>query len=175
MKRLFYIALLSSCLLLSAGVFGLQAETYHSPQYGFAIDIPNDWERTQPKYARTLFSFAKMGPGENLNLNVYDAQSLTSIKQLSPRQMFHPFYDSLRISRKNYVYHNGTDSFKCIYTIKDRDLKRRLEGKYDLKYFVASWIKNGKQFTVTFTDSRVDFNGHLQIFERVIDSISYDN
>lgn len=173
MKRVLAVFLLFIFFPLLVGAIPLQAETYRSHQYGFSIDIPNDWNRTQPKSAKTLFSYAKMGSGENLNFNVFDAEGLTSIKQVSPQQMFHPIYDSIRISRKNYEMQNGSEIFKCIYTIKDRKLKRRLEGKYDLKYFTVSWIKNGKQFTATFTDSKAAFDDNLASFESIIESIEF--
>lgn len=69
------------------------AETFHSSLFGLSIDLPDDWSKRQPKYSRTLFKYAKLGSGENLNMNVLSAEGIASIKQVPLRQTFHPYYD----------------------------------------------------------------------------------
>ena len=137
------------------------AETLHSSLYGFSIDIPDDWSKRQPKKSWTLFTYAKLGSGENLNMNVLSAEGLSSIKQVPLRQTVHPYYDYVIIVQKTYENAQGTDFLNCIYKWKESDLKKKIEGKYRLQYYVFQWIRDEKLFTLTFTDSENNFTNNM--------------
>lgn len=150
------------------------AETLHSTLYGFSIEIPDDWSKTKPTKSWTLFTYAKLGSGENLNMNILNAQGLYSIKQVPLEQIFHPYYEYVTIMEKTYEISSGIDFFKCVYRWKESDLKKQVEGKYRLQYFVVQWIKDEKLFTLTFTDSEINFSKNVRTFKEIVDSIKFD-
>ena len=51
------------------------------------------------------------------------------------------------------------------------DVKKRLEGKYRLKYLLCQWINDEKMFTITFTDSEENFETNLPTFNEILNSI----
>jgi len=174
MKRILTLLIFVFTIVLPVGNHNSSAETFHSSLYGFSIDIPNDWSKRQPKKSWTLFTYAKLGSGENLNMNVLSAEGLSSIKQVPLRQTFHPYYDYVIIVQKTYENYQGTDLLHCIYKLKESDLKKKMEGKYRLQYYVFQWIFNEKLFTLTFTDSESNFTNNVQTFKKIIDSIQLD-
>ncbi|MBA2883166.1 hypothetical protein HNR65_003527 [Desulfosalsimonas propionicica] len=152
----------------------LEAKTLCSHEHGFSIDIPNDWAKRKPKQPQTLFSFAKMGAGQNLNINVLDAKGKASIKQIPLQQLFYPFYESIQIIEKKYINKDGMFLLTCIYELRNGNLKKRLEGAHNLKYLTASWIKDQKLFTITFTDSKAEFGNNLPAFKNILGSICFE-
>ena len=149
------------------------AETIFSNSYGFSIKVPDDWSKRQPKKPWTLFTYAKLGSGENLNINVLPAEGLSSIKQISLNKTFYPYYDYVEITQKRYEISQGTDFLNYIYKLKESELKRNVEGKYKLQYYVLQWIRNERLFTLTFTDSENNFPHNLPKFRKIIDSIRF--
>ena len=144
MKRIPILFVLVFFIIFLIGNHIVFAETIHSTLYGFSIDIPDDWSKRQPKRSWTLFTYAKLGSGENLNMNVLSAEGLSSIKQVPLSQIFHPYYDYLQIIETTYKNSHGTDFLNCIYKVKESDLKQQLEGKYRLQYYVFQWIIDEK-------------------------------
>jgi hypothetical protein len=175
MKKILTALLFFFTLVLLEGNHISFAETFHSQLYGFSIDIPDDWSRRQPKKPQTLFTYAKFGSGENLNMNVLSADGLSSIKQISLRQTFHPYYDYVIILQTMYENCQGTDFRHCIYKLKESDLKKKIEGKYKLQYYVFQWIQNERLFTITFTDSEDNFTDNLQTFKKIIMSFQIND
>jgi hypothetical protein len=151
------------------------AELFHSPLHGFSIEIPDDWSKRKPKKPWTLFVFAKLGSGENLNMNVLPARGLHSIKQVSLEQLMYPYYEHLKILQKSYETTNGTDFLKCIYKYNDGDLRKKLEGKYKLKHYCIQWIRGEKLYTLSFVDSEINFPRNIRRFIAVGNSIEFDN
>jgi hypothetical protein len=174
MKRILPLLIFAFTIVLSLGSYISFAENFHSSLYGFSLDIPNGWSKRQPKNSRTLFTYAKLGSGENLNMNVLNAEGLSSIRQIPLRQTFRPYQDYVIILQKVYKNFQDTDFRHCIYKLKESDLKRKIEGKYRLQYYLCQWIHNEKLFTLTFTDSENSFTNNLQEFKKIIDSIQID-
>lgn len=175
MKNIFPIFLFIFAIVLPVGCQIAIAETFHSSLHGFSIDIPDDWSKRKPKKSWTLFTYAKLGSGENLNMNVISAEGLFSIKQVPLRQTFHPYYDYVIIVQKAYENSQGTDFIHCIYKWKESEFKKKIEGKYSLQYYVLQWIRDEKLFTLTFAESENNFTINMQTFRRIIDSIQFDN
>jgi hypothetical protein len=148
------------------------AETIYSSLYGFSIDIPDDWSKRKPKKSWTLFSYAKLGSGENMNLNVLNADGLSSVKQITLSQTFHPYYDYVIILQKAYKKAYETDFLYCVYKLKESALKKKIEGKYKLQYYIVQWVTEEKLFTVTFTDSENNFPKNIDLFRKITDSIN---
>lgn len=173
MKRIITFVLLFFAINFLIGSHIAYAETLHSALYGFSIEIPDDWSKRKPTKSWTLFTYAKSS-GENLNMNILSAQGLYSIKQLPLEQIFRPYYEYVTIIEKTHKISSGIDFFKCIYKWKESDLKKKIEGKYRLQYFVVQWIKDEKLFTVTFTDSENNFPNNIKTFRKIADSIEFD-
>ena len=150
------------------------AGVFNSALYGFSIEIPDDWSRRKPTKSWTLFAYANLASGENLNMNVLNAEGIYSIKQVPLDQTFHPYFEYAIIIQKTYEIVSGIDFFKCIYKWKESDFKKKMEGKYRLQYYLVQWIKDEKLFTVTFTDSENNFQNNFQIFRKIADSIGFD-
>jgi hypothetical protein len=174
MKRILTLFIFVFTIVFPVGNHISFAETLHSSLYGFSIDIPDDWSKRQPKKSWTLFTYAKLGSGENLNMNVLSAEGLSSIRQVPLNQTFHPYYEYVIIVQENYENSQGTDFLNCIYKLKKSDLKKKIEGKYRLKYYVFQWIRGENLFTLTFTDSENNFTNNMQTFKKVFDSIHFD-
>ena len=88
-------------------------------------------------------------------------------------QTFHPYYEYVIIVKKSHENTQGTDFLHCIYKLKDSDLKKKIEGKYRLQYYVFQWIRDEKLFTLTFTDSENNFSNNIQTYRKIIDSIQF--
>jgi len=116
MKRLSFILIFLCIASFFIGSYEGSAETFRSELYGFTIKIPDDWVVRPPKKSWTLFTYAKLGSGENLNMNVFNAKGLHSIKKTSPKKTFYPYYEHIEILWKNYEKVDGIDVFKFIFT-----------------------------------------------------------
>ena len=173
MKKIsiFFILMFAIIILIRNNI--AFSENIYSSLYGFSIDIPDDWSKRQPKKSWTLFTFAKLGSGENLNLNILNAEGLSSIKQIPLSQTFHPYYDHVIILQKEYENAQNTDFLHCIYKFKEGDLRKKIEGKYRLQYYVFQWIRNEKLFTLTFTDSEKNFMNNMQAFRKTVNSFKF--
>jgi len=148
------------------------ANTLYSALYGFHIEIPDEWSKMKPNYPWTLFNYAKLGSGENMNINIKSAQGISSIKQFPLEQAFNPYYEDVKFIEKNYEIVSGIDVFKCIYKWKDSFYKK-VERKYRLQYFGAQWIKDDKLFTVIITDLEEKFSKNTKTYRKIVDSIKF--
>ncbi|GEM_PF-4850796 len=158
----------------SAAADTVHAKLFHSDLYKFSIEMPNDWTRTKPKKTWTLVSFAKLGSGENININVQNAQGYHSVKQFSLKDTFYPFYDKVHIFEK-YIETVKNEQFRhCIYQLKDSDIKRQIEGNNRLRYYTIQWVRDENLFTITFTDSGSKFEINLKTFRGIYNSLSFD-
>ena len=174
MKRILTFLILFFTINFFIGDHIVYAGAFHSALYGFSIEIPDDWSKRKPTKSWTLFTYAKMGSGENLNMNVLSAKGLYSIKQVPLEQTFYPYYDYVIIIQKTYENASVTDFLKCIYKWKESDLKKKREGKYRLQYYVVQWIRDEKLFTLSITDSENNFPNNIQTFRKIVDSIEFD-
>ena len=174
MKKILTFLILFFAINFLIGNHIAYAGAFYSALYGFSIEIPDDWSKRKPTKSWTLFTYAKLGSGENLNMNVLSAEGLYSIKQVPLEQTFHPYFEYVIIIQKTYEIVSGIDVFKCIYKWKESDFKKKIEGKYRLQYYVVQWIKDEKLFTVTFTDSENNFQNNIQTFRKIADSIEFD-
>ncbi|PKN89410.1 MAG: hypothetical protein CVU51_00240 [Deltaproteobacteria bacterium HGW-Deltaproteobacteria-1] len=153
------------------------AETIiHSALYGFSINIPDDWSKRKPTKSWTYLVYANIESGANMNINVINAKGLSSIKQPTLGQIFNPYYEHARIIEKVYETDSSSniDFFKCVYRWENGEFRNQYEGKHRLQYYAVQWVKDEKLFTLTFTDSEINFQNNIQKFKRIANSIKFD-